>query len=140
LIGLTAVGIGVKLGIKASVGGALPAGAAWAMAGGLALVFAAMAVIDFVTVPTGVDRGFLLRVAVAAGAVAAAAAGDELGALGLSALLAALVAAALVVEVVFDRRHDESDLELVGDDVDREALPIPMDSHAHRPADQVADH
>ncbi|MDQ3777960.1 MAG: hypothetical protein M3310_03710, partial [Actinomycetota bacterium] len=140
LIGLTALGVGVKLGIKASVAAELPAGAAWAMGGGLALVFASIAVIDFVTVPTGVDRDVLLRLGGAALALGAAALGGALGAVGVAALLAGVVALVLLVELVTHGGDAPSDLELVGDEVDGEGLPIPMDSHAHAVADQVADH
>jgi ABC-type spermidine/putrescine transport system permease subunit II len=140
LIGLTALGVGVKLAIKASVDGGLPAGAAWTMGGGIALVLGALAVIHVVTVPVGVDVDVVLRVVGAVVALGAAALGEEIGALALSALLATLLVAELLVELARHGGHLSSDLELDGDEVEGGRLPIPMDSHAHGAADQVADH
>ena len=140
LIGLTGLGVGVKLAIKASADGGLPAGASWAMGGGVALVLAAMALISFVTVPTGFDRDVALRAAGAAIALGGAAAGEQLGAVGLAGLLCALLATELAIELADHDGHSGSDVELVRDDVDEEALAIPMDSHAHPATDEVTGH
>lgn len=140
LIGLTDLGVGVKLAIKASGDSGMPAGAAWAMAGGVALVLAAMAVITLVTDPAGLDSDVAVRLGGAIVAIGIAAFATGLWPVAFTALVAALIVCLLVVELVGHEAHMGSDLELVGDEVDREGPSIPMDSHAHPSTDQVADH
>jgi low temperature requirement protein LtrA len=140
LIGLTGLGVGVKLAIKASGDSGVPAGAAWSMAGGVALVLAAMAVIHLVTVPTGFDSDVGVRLVAAVVALGIAAFASGLWPVTFTALVAALITCLLVVELVGHEAHAGSDLELVGDEVEREGPSIPMDSHAHPAANQVADH
>jgi low temperature requirement protein LtrA len=104
LLGLTALGAGVKLTIKATASGDEPAGAAWAVGGGLALAILAMALIQVVSVRSGRDVDVWLRVLTALLALAAAAFASALG----PVLIVALPAAALVAQVAFELvgRHE----------------------------------
>lgn len=140
LIGLTAMGVGVKLAIKAVERSELPAGAAWSLAGGVALLLAAMAVIQVVSVPTGYDPDVGVRLTASVVALGIGAFGTGLGPVGFTGLVAGLIVLVLVVELLRHDVHSGSDLELVGDEVDGEGPAVPMDSHAHPATDQVADH
>jgi low temperature requirement protein LtrA len=104
LLGLTALGAGVKLTIKATASGDEPAGAAWAIGGGVALAMLAMALIQVVSVRSGRDVDVWLRTLAALVAVVAAAFASELG----PVLVVALPAVALVAQVAFELagRHE----------------------------------
>jgi low temperature requirement protein LtrA len=104
LLGLTALGAGVKLTIKATASGDVPAGAAWAIGGGITLAMLAMALIRVVSVRSGRDVEAWLRVLAALVAVASAAFASALG----PVLLVALPAAALVAQLAFELagRHE----------------------------------
>ena len=140
LIGLTAFGVGVKLAIKSTGGDRLLGGTAWMLGGGAALVLASMALIHVARTLTMRDLGLWLRVGAVLVAIVGAALGDMLGAVGLSALLAAAVGGRLVLELARHQRQPSLDLELVGNELEGRGPSIPMDSHANRPPDQVADH
>jgi low temperature requirement protein LtrA len=98
LIGLTALGAGVKLAIKATTAGEVPEGAAWAIGGGIGLSMLAMALIHLVSARSARDVDFWLRALTVPLALGAAALASTLGAV----LLLALPAAALVAQVVFE--------------------------------------
>jgi low temperature requirement protein LtrA len=98
LIGLTLFGAGVKLTIKATAGGDVPEGAAWAIGGGIALAMLAMGLIHLVAARSARDVDFWLRVLTVPLALGAAALASTLGAV----LLLALPAAALVAQIVFE--------------------------------------
>jgi low temperature requirement protein LtrA len=104
LLGLTALGAGVKLTIRATASGDEPAGAAWAIGGGVALAMLAMALIQVVSVRSGRDVDVWLRTLAALVAVVAAAFASELG----PVLVVALPAVALVAQVAFELagRHE----------------------------------
>jgi low temperature requirement protein LtrA len=140
LTGLAALGPGVKLAIKSTGSDNLSEGTAWMLGGGVALVMAAMGVIQLVTARTGRSVDVWLRFGTAVLAVGLAAFGDELGPIGLTGLLAAVLVAQVVLELVGHEAHTSSDLELDGGQVDREGSAVPVDGHLHGSADQVADH
>jgi low temperature requirement protein LtrA len=104
LLGLTALGAGVKLTIKATASGDEPAGAAWAVGGGVALAMLAMALIQAVSVRSGRDVDVWLRALTALLALGAAAFASVLG----PVLLVALPAVALVAQLAFELvgRHE----------------------------------
>jgi low temperature requirement protein LtrA len=104
LLGLTALGAGVKLTIKATASGDEPAGAAWAVGGGVALAMLAMALIQVVSLRSGRNVDVWLRVLTALLAVASAALAWVLG----PVLLVALPAVALVAQLAFELagRHE----------------------------------
>lgn len=95
LIGLTAIGAATKLAIRGAVRGRLPAGTAWLLGGGVAIVLLAMALIHLATVRTPRDRDAFFRVVAAAYAILLA----GLHALLAPALLVGLLAFGLVVLV-----------------------------------------
>jgi low temperature requirement protein LtrA len=140
LTGLAALGPGVKLAIKSTGSDNLSEGTAWMLGGGIALVMAAMGVIQLVTARTGRSVDVWLRFGTAVLAVGLAAFGDELGPIGLTGLLAAVLVAQVVLELVGHEAHRSSDLELDGGQVDREGSAVAVDGHLHGSADEVADH
>jgi low temperature requirement protein LtrA len=112
LLGLTALGAGVKLTIKATASGDVPAGAAWAIGAGITLAMLAMALIQVVSVRSGRDVDVWLHVLVALVAVASAAFASALG----PVLLVALPAAALVAQLAFELagRHEHGPAAVSG--------------------------
>jgi low temperature requirement protein LtrA len=105
LIGLTGVGVGVKLAIKATAGDSLSEGAAWALGGGVALMMASLAVIHFVRTRSGGDLDVWLRVATAAVGIAVAALGTHLGPYAVTGILAVVLVAHVALEVARHGLH-----------------------------------
>jgi low temperature requirement protein LtrA len=109
LIGLTLLGAGVKLTIKATGSGDVPEGAAWAIGGGIALAMLAMALIRLVSARSGRDLDFWVRVLTALLAAGAAALASTLG----PVLLLTVPACALVAQLALELKGHEHGIRAV---------------------------
>jgi low temperature requirement protein LtrA len=105
LIGLAALGGGIKLAVKATEDAGLTDEVSWIIGGGVALFMASVAVIHLVTSRAGRDVDLWLRVGTAALALALGAAGPEIGIVALLGVLAAALALQVVVELATHERH-----------------------------------
>ena len=104
LIGLAAIGAGVKLGITATQEAGLTNEVSWMIGGGVALFMASVAVLHLVTTRSGRDVDLWLRLGTAILALGLAAVGEDIGVVPLLAVLAA----ALFVQVVLELARHES--------------------------------
>ena len=105
LIGLAALGAGVKLAIKATQEAGLTDEVSWIIGGGVALFMASVAVLHLVTTHSGRDVDVWLRLGSAMLALALGAVGEELGIVPMLAILAAALAAQIVLELARHNRH-----------------------------------
>jgi low temperature requirement protein LtrA len=104
LIGLAALGAGVKLAIKVTLDEGSTDEAAWIICVGVALFMASVAVIHLVTSQSGRDADLWLRLGTVALALGLGTVGADLGIVAVLAVLASALAAQVVVELA---RHDE---------------------------------
>jgi low temperature requirement protein LtrA len=109
LIGLAALGTGIKLGIKATQETGLTDEVSWIIGVGVALFMAAVAVMHLVTTQSRRDVDFWLRLGTAALALGLGALGPELGIVPLLAILAGALASQIVLELATHERHVRSD-------------------------------
>jgi low temperature requirement protein LtrA len=109
LIGLAALGAGIKLGIKATQETGLTDEVSWIIGVGVALFMAAVAVMHLVTTQSRRDVDFWLRLGTAALALGLGALGPELRIVPLLAILAGALAAQIVLELATHERHVRSD-------------------------------
>ena len=105
LIGLAALGAGIKLGIKATQDTGLTDEVSWIIGVGVALFMASVAVMHLVTAQSRRDVDFWLRVGTAGLALGLGALGPDLGIVLLLALLAGALAAQIAVELATHERH-----------------------------------
>jgi len=104
LIGLAALGAGVKLAIKATQETGLTDEVSWIIGGGVALFMASVAVLHLVTTQSGRDVDVWLRVGTVLLALGLAAVGEDLGIVPVLAVLAAALGAQVALELA---RHDQ---------------------------------
>jgi low temperature requirement protein LtrA len=109
LIGLAALGAGVKLAIKATQDTGLTDEVSWIIGGGVALFMASVAVLHLVTTHSGRDVDVWLRLGSAVLALGLGAVGEDLGVVPLLAVLAAALAALIVVELARHDRHGHAE-------------------------------
>jgi low temperature requirement protein LtrA len=109
LIGLAALGAGVKLAIKATQDTGLTDEVSWIIGGGVALFMASVAVLHLVTTHSGRDVDVWLRLGSAVLALGLGAVGEDLGVVPLLAVLAAALAAQIVVELAHHDRHGHAE-------------------------------
>ena len=101
IVGLTALGAGVKIAILAAGGDGHYDGTAWVLCAGLALTMLGLAAIELVSGPRAVDADFWVRISTLGLALALI----PLDLSPLSTLV--LLAAALVAQVVYElARHE----------------------------------
>ena len=105
MAGVIALGVGVKYAIKETEGGSLADSSRWMLCGGLAIAFAALAVIHLLSSRSRRDTDAWLRGGVAAVAFAVALLGGGLTPLGVTGLLAAAVVLCVALELVVHERH-----------------------------------
>jgi low temperature requirement protein LtrA len=105
LIGLAALGAGVKLAIKATQDTGLTDEVSWIIGGGVALFMASVAVLHLVTTHSGRDVDVWLRLGAAVLALGLGAVGEDLGVVPMLAVLAAALAAQIVLELARHDRH-----------------------------------
>jgi low temperature requirement protein LtrA len=109
LIGLAALGAGIKLGITATQEAGLTDEVSWIIGVGVALFMLSVALMHLVTTQTRRDIDFWLRVGTAALALGLGALGPDLGIVPLLAILAGVLAAQVVLELATHERHVHSD-------------------------------
>jgi low temperature requirement protein LtrA len=114
LIGLAALGAGIKLGIKATQDTGLTDEVSWIIGVGVALFMTSVAVMHLVTTQSRRDVDFWLRLGTAALALGLAALGPNLGIVPLLALLAGALVAQVVIELATHERHthEEGGIEI----------------------------
>ena len=101
LAGVAAVGAGMKIAITDADAPSLGAGARWAISGGLAVFLLSLALLHIAAEWTSLrDRAFIGRLACACVVIVLAAAGAGLAPVVFVAILAALLVAQLVLELV----------------------------------------
>jgi low temperature requirement protein LtrA len=105
LIGLAALGAGVKLAIKATEAAGLTGEVSWIIGGGVALFMASVAVLHLVTARSGRDVDAWLRLGTAGLALALGAIGARIGIVALLAILAGALAAQIVLELGRHEQH-----------------------------------
>jgi low temperature requirement protein LtrA len=105
LIGLAALGAGVKLAIKATETAGAADEVSWIIGGGVALFMASVAVLHVVTTHSGRDVDAWLRLGTAALALALGAVGERLGIVALLAILAGALAAQIALELARHEQH-----------------------------------
>ena len=104
--GVVALGVGVEHAIVETAAAELQDGTRWLVCGGLGLAFASLAVIHGVAARARRDVDAWLRLGVVVVALAVAVLGDGLGALAVTAILAAAVATCLAAELALHQRHE----------------------------------
>jgi low temperature requirement protein LtrA len=104
LIGLAALGAGVKLAIEATQETGLTDEVSWIIGGGVALFMASVAVLHLVTTHSGRDVDVWLRLGTAALALGLGSAGEDIGIAPLLVVLATALAAQIALELA---RHDQ---------------------------------
>ena len=109
LVGLTAFGAGIKLGIKATQETGLTEEVSWIISVGVALFMASVAALHLVTTRTRRDVELWLRLGTAALALGLGALGPDLVIVPLLAILAGALAAQVVLELATHERHVHSD-------------------------------
>ena len=116
LIGLAALGAGIKLGIKATEEAGLTDEVSWIIGVGVALFMASVAVMHLATTHSRRDVDLWLRVGTAALALALGAIGPELGIVPVLAILAAALVAQILLELATheSHRHREGGIEIGG--------------------------
>jgi low temperature requirement protein LtrA len=114
LIGLAALGAGIKLAIKATEDTGLTDEVSWIIGVGVALFMGSIAVMHLVTNHSRRDVDLWLRVGTAALALAVAALGPDIGIVALLAILAAALAAQIALELATheSHRHGEGGIEI----------------------------
>ena len=114
LIGLAALGAGIKLAIKATEETGLTDEVSWIIGVGVALFMGSVAVIHLVTSHSRRDVDLWLRLGTAALALGLGALGPELGIVPFLAILAAALAAQIVLELATheSHRHGEGGIEI----------------------------
>jgi low temperature requirement protein LtrA len=105
LIGLAALGAGVKLAIKATEETGLTDEVSWIIGVGVALFMGSVAALHLVTTQSGRDVDVWLRVGTAILALALGAIGAEIGIVPVLAVIFAAVAAQIVLELAQHDRH-----------------------------------
>jgi low temperature requirement protein LtrA len=105
MIGLAALGAGIKLGIKATAEAGLTDEVSWIIGVGVGLFMASVAVMHLVTSHARDDVDLWLRLGTVALALLLGALGSELGIVALLAILAAALALQVVVELATHERH-----------------------------------
>jgi low temperature requirement protein LtrA len=105
LIGLAALGAGVKLAIKATQESGLTDEVSWIIGVGVALFMGAVAVLHLVTTQSRGDIDVWLRVGTAALALGVGAIGAEIGIVPVLAVLFAAVGGQIVLELAQHDRH-----------------------------------
>jgi low temperature requirement protein LtrA len=105
LIGLAALGAGIKLAIKATEETGLTNEVSWIIGVGLALFMASVAVMHLVMTHSRRDVDLWLRLGTALLALGLGAVGADMGIVPLLAILAAALALQLVVELATHERH-----------------------------------
>ncbi|MBA2614175.1 MAG: low temperature requirement protein A [Actinobacteria bacterium] len=105
IAGIVALGIGVKLSILDTAGKTGYADTGWILCGGLALTMFAMAAIQLATPPTLLDVDVWLRLATGAAALVLLPVSGELSPLALVWILAGLLVAQVVFELVGHEEH-----------------------------------
>ena len=105
LIGLAALGAGIKLAIKATEETGLTNEVSWIIGVGVALFMASVAVMHLVTTHSRRDVDLWLRLGTALLALGLGAIGADLGIVPLLAILAAALALQVVVELATHERH-----------------------------------
>ena len=106
--GVVALGVGVEHAVEETAGNGLHDGTRWLLCGGLALAFAALAVIHHVASWGRRDADTWLRLGVVVVALAVALLGGGLGPLAVTGALAACVAACVALELALHDRHAET--------------------------------
>jgi low temperature requirement protein LtrA len=109
LIGLAALGGGIKLAIKATKDSGLTGDVSWLVGGGVALFMASVAVIHLVTNVSRRDVDLWLRVGTAGLALALGAVGPDIGIVAFLAVLAAVLAGQVILELATHERHLHAD-------------------------------
>ena len=112
LVGVIALGVGVKHAIDDTAATELADSTRWILCGGLALAFGALAAIHFVASRSRRDLDLWLRIGIAVVAVAIALLGGGLDPLPVLALLAVTVVAGVGLELVAHHRHGQPAAEL----------------------------
>ncbi len=107
LIGLAALGAGIKLAIKATKDAGLTAEVSWIVGGGVALFMASVTVIHVVTSRSRRDVDLWLRAGTAALAVGLGALGPEIGIVPMLTVLALALGAQVVYELATHERHQD---------------------------------
>jgi low temperature requirement protein LtrA len=105
LIGLAALGAGIKLGIEATQETGITDEVSWIIGVGVALFMGSVAVIHLVTTRSRRDVDPWLRLGTAALALGLGAVGPDLGIVPLLAILAVALAAQVVLELATHERH-----------------------------------
>jgi low temperature requirement protein LtrA len=105
LVGLAALGAGIKLAIKATEETGLTNEVSWIIDGGVALFMLSVAVVHLVTTHSRRDVDLWLRLGTAFLALGLGAIGADLGIVPLLAILAAALALQVVVELATHERH-----------------------------------
>jgi low temperature requirement protein LtrA len=109
LIGLAALGAGIKLGIKATQETGLADEVSWIIGVGVALFMGSIALIHVVTTRSRRDVDLWLRLGTAGLALVLGALGPSIGIVALLAVLAAALAAQVVLELATHDRHVHDD-------------------------------
>jgi len=105
LVGLAALGAGIKLAIKATESEGLTDEVSWIIGGGVALFMASVAVIHLATTRSRRDVDLWLRLGTAALALGLGAMGAELGIVPMLAILTAALAGQIVLELAGHEEH-----------------------------------
>ena len=105
LIGLAALGAGIKLAINATDAAGLTDEVSWIVCGGIALFMASVAVIHLVTSRSRRDVDLWLRVGTAALALGLGVLGPEIGIVLLLAVLAGVLVGQVALELATHERH-----------------------------------
>jgi low temperature requirement protein LtrA len=114
LIGLAALGAGVKLAIKATQEAGLTDEVSWIIGVGVALFMGAVAVIHLVTTQSRGDIDVWLRVGTAALALGVGAVGPEIGIVPVLAVLFVAVGAQIGLELAQHDRHHGAEPSGIG--------------------------
>jgi low temperature requirement protein LtrA len=114
LIGLAALGAGIKLAIKATAETGLTDEVSWIIGVAVALFMASVAVMHLATTHSRRDVDLWLRLGTAALALALGAVGVEIGIVTMLAILAAALVAQVVLELATheSHRHGEGGIEI----------------------------
>jgi low temperature requirement protein LtrA len=109
LIGLAALGAGIKLAIKATAETGLTDEVSWIIGVGVALFMASVALMHVATMRSRRDVDLWLRIGTAALALGLAAVGVDLGVVLMLALLAAALVAQVVLELATHDSHSHGE-------------------------------
>jgi low temperature requirement protein LtrA len=109
LAGMIAFGVGVKRAINETAAADLTDATRWILCGGLAMTFAALAAIHYLSSRSRRDMDLWLRLAVAAVALVVAIVGGGSDPLTVLSLLTAAVVASVAVELAFHQHHVETE-------------------------------